>query len=154
MKTHAQNPFIFYVTPDESLPKAFYVYDRVFKELGFMLIPVKIDQLQSLLASSDQNQIIAITSVTDARQLKLYNERIRPFLKYVLKAKRLSFMCLSSFSLINDVKKYAIQKNYFFMKYPLDAGQLSAKIAKYYDLKSEKSVRWPGGKRAGLSGVA
>lgn len=118
-----------------------------------MLVPVKVDQLSVLVSGSEQNQVIAMTSIADSRELKLYNEKVRPLLKYVLKSKRLSLMVLSSFSIVNDVKKFSLTKNYFFMKYPLDASQLSAKIVKYYNLKEETNVRWPGGKRAGLGGV-
>jgi hypothetical protein len=148
------NPFIFYLTLDENLPSTFYTFDRCLKNLNFILVPVKIDQLQKLLSFADQSQIVVICSVTDSREFKLYNEKVRPLLKYVLKSKRLTFMHLSSFSKINDGKTYTMSKNYYFMKYPLDAVSLSAKIAHYHDLKSETNIRWPGGKRAGLGAVA
>jgi hypothetical protein len=67
MENNSQTPFIFYVTFDEHLSKSFYVYDRAFKDLGYILVPVKVDQLQSLIASTEQGQIIAITSITDSR---------------------------------------------------------------------------------------
>jgi hypothetical protein len=153
METNENTPFIFYLTLEEDLPKTFYVFDRAFKDLGYMLVPVKIDQLQTLVASSDQSQIIVISSVIDVREMKMYNEKVRGLLKFVLKSKRITFMHLSSFSRLNDFKLYALRNNYYFMKYPLDARLLSAKIARYYDLKSETNVRWPGGKRAGLGAV-
>ncbi|WPU65764.1 hypothetical protein [Peredibacter starrii] len=148
-----ENPFIFYLTLEENLPKTFYVFDRTLKDLGFILVPVRIDQLQTLVAATDQTQIIVIASVIDSREMKMYNEKVRGLLKYVLKSKRLTFMHLSSYTKLNDIRQYALGKNYFFMKYPLDARLLSAKIARYYDLKSEQSSRWPGGKRAGLGSV-
>lgn len=148
-----QTSFIFYLTLEENLSKSFYIFDRLFKDLGFMLIPVRVDQLQTLIAATDQQQIIVMTSVSDVRELKLYNEKVRGLLKYILKSKRLTFMALSSFSKINDFKQFALQKNYYFLKYPLDASQLSKKIARYHDLKSEQNSRWPGGKRAGLGSV-
>lgn len=154
MEQNFNTPFIFYLTLEENLPKAFYAFDKALKDLGFMLVPVRIDQLQTLVASTDQTQIIVITSVSDCREMKLYNEKVRGLLKYVLKSKRLTFMHCSSFSKLNDVKLYSMRKNYYFLKYPLDARLLSAKIARYHDLKSETNVRWPGGKRAGLGAVA
>lgn len=147
-------PFIFYLTLEENLPKTFYVFDRTLKDLGFILVPVKIDQLQTLVAATDQTQIIVIASIVDAREMKLYNDKIRGLLRYILKSKRLTFMHLSSFTKLNDMKLYSMSKNYYFMKYPLDARLLSAKIARYHDLKSEQTTRWPGGKRAGLGAVA
>lgn len=154
MDNNLNTPIIFYLTLEENLSKTFYVFDRTFKDLGFILVPVRIDQLQTIVASTDQTQIIVISSVTDSREMKLYNEKVRGLLKYVLKSKRLTFMHLSSFSKLNDFKLYALKKNYYFMKYPLNARVLSAKIARYHDLKSETNVRWPGGKRAGLGVIA
>lgn len=153
MDANANTPFIFYLTFDENLSKSFYTFDRALKDLGFILVPVRIDQLQSLISSTDQTQIVVISSVTDTRELKLYNEKVRGLLRYVLKSKRLTFMHLSSFSKINDSKQFSMSKNYFFLKYPLDARLLSAKIARYHDLKSESNLRWPGGKRAGLGAM-
>lgn len=147
-------PFIFYLTLEENLPKTFYVFDHMLKDLGFILVPVRIDQLQTLVAATDQTQIIVIASVVDSREMKLYNEKVRGLLRYVLKSKRLTFMHLSSFTKLNDMKLYSLSKNYYFMKYPLDARLLAKKIARYHDLKSEQNTRWPGGKRAGLGAVA
>jgi hypothetical protein len=154
MENNEQTPFIYFLTLDESLPKAFYVFDRLLKDLGFILVPLKIDQLQTLIATSDQEQIIVLTSTTDSREMKMYNQKVRGLLKYVLKSKRLTFMHLSCFSKLNDFRTFALSKNYFFMKYPLDASLLAAKIARYHDLKSEKNIRWPGGKRARLGAAA
>lgn len=154
MDKNLDTPFIFYLTLEENLSKTFYVFDQTLKDLGLMLIPVRIDQLQTLVASTDQTQIIVISSVTDVREMRMYNEKVRGLLKYVLNSKRITFINLSSFSKLNDSKIYSMKKNYFFMKYPLDARLLSAKIARYHDEKTETSIRWPGGKRAGLGVVA
>jgi len=147
-KVENSSPFIFYLSLEDSLPKTFYVFDKFLKESGFILVPVKIDQLQSLVASSDQEQVIVLCSVTSVREFKLYNDKVRGFLKFILKSKRLTFMHLSSFSKLNDQKNYVIQKNYYFLRYPLDAKQLSLKIAKYHTLKKDQRTVWPGGRRA------
>lgn len=144
-------PFIFYLCLDDSLPKAFYAFGEHFKALGFILVPVKIDQLQSLVAASDQEQVIVLCSVTDYREFKLYNEKIRSFLKYILKSKRLTFMHLSSFGKLSDQSQFVLQKNYYFLRYPMNAKSLSAKIVKYHSLKKEQRTIWPGGKRSTMS---
>lgn len=154
MSTSDNSPFIFYLTLEENLPDTFYSFDRCLKELGFILVPVRVDQLQTLVASTDQTNVMVLSSITDSREFKLYNEKIRPLLKYILKSKRLTFMHLSSFSKSSDLKQFAMSKNYFFMKYPLDARALSAKIARYYDIKAETKLRWPGGKRAGVGAIS
>lgn len=148
------NPFIFFLTLEENLPESFYIFDRNFKELGYILVPVKVEQLQTLAASTSQEEIIVLSSVVGSREYALYNKKVRNLLKYVLKSKRITLMHMSSFSRLNDGKLYSQQKNYFFLKYPLDARLLSATITRYHQTKSEKSSRWPGGKRAGVMGMA
>lgn len=155
MKPTETTSFIFYLTLSETLPSTFYKFNKHFKDLGFMLVPIRIDQLQSILSASEQTQIVVLSSVTDSKEMKLYNEKVRSLLKYVLKSKRLTFMLLSSFSRLSDSKIYFKQKNYYFMKYPIDAGLFSKKIARYYGLKSEQNVlRWPGGRRAGVGAIS
>jgi hypothetical protein len=154
-KIENSSPFIFYLSLEDNLPKSYFVFDRYFKDLGFILVPVKIDQLQVLVASSEQEQVIVVCSVTNAREFKIYNDKIRKFLKFILKSKRLTFMHLSSFAKLNDKKSFLIQKNYYFIKYPLNAKELTYKISKYHALKKEQLTIWPGGRRAGLTaGVA
>lgn len=153
MDDNLNTPFIFYLTLEEELPKTFYAYDRAFKELGYMLIPFRLDQLQTLLSSSDQSQIMVIASVIDSHELKLYHEKVRGLLKFILKSPRITFMHFSCFSKINDSKLYGLRKNYYFIKYPLDVRRMAMKIARYQELKSESNVRWPGGRRARLGAV-
>lgn len=151
MNEELSTPFIFFLCLEESLPKAFYTFAAHLKAQGFMLVPVKIDQLQSLVASSEQEQVIVLCSVTDSHEYKVYNEKIRGFLKFILKSKRLTFMHFSSFGKLNDQRQYLIQRNYYFLRYPINAKSLSAKIVKYHILKKEERTIWPGGRRATLS---
>lgn len=149
MSQTAHTPFIFFLTFGEELPETYQIFDRQFKELGFILVPVRADQLQTLAATSEQAQLMVIASVSDAREYKFYNEKIRGMLKYLLKSKRLTFLHLSSFSKLNDSKSFSIHKNYFFLKYPLNARALAEKIVEHYFLTtSEQNLRWPGGRRA------
>jgi len=153
MNKNENAPFIFYLTLEETLPKNFYIFHKLFSEIDFVLVPVRIDQLQKLISCTDQSQIILISSVSDSKEYKSYNEKIRGLLKFLLKSKRLSFFHLSSFSKLNDSKVHSLHKNYFFMKFPFDARDLSRKIARYYEVKSEKTLSWPGGKRAGVGAI-
>lgn len=149
-----QSPFIFYLTLEESLPGTYYTFDRTMRDLGFILVPVRIDQLQTLVASTDQNHVIILSSVIDSRELKSFNEKVRGLLKFILKSKRITFMQLSSFSKLNDTRQFAMGKNYYFLKYPLDARVLSAKIARFHEEKTGETSKWPGGKRAGVKSLA
>lgn len=154
MEQNFNTPFIFYLSMEEELPKSFYIFDKCFKELGYILLPVKIDQLQMICASAEQNQIIVLSSITDSREMRMYNERVRNVLKYILKSKRLTMMVCSSFSKLNDFRMYSMMKNYFFLKYPLSARELAKKIVRYHDLKSEQNTKWPGGRRTRLGTTA
>lgn len=149
-----ESPYIFYLCLEENLPKTFYIFNQHLKDLGYILIPVKVDQLQSLAASADQDHLIVISSVIDSRELKMFNERVRKFLKFILRSKRITFLQLSSFSKLNDTRAYSLTRNYFFLRYPLNAKILSGKIARYHLLKSGTSMVWPGGKRAGLGSLS
>jgi hypothetical protein len=151
MSDQSNSPFIFYLLLEEKLPQVFYTFHKFLKERGYILVPVRIDQLQTLTASTAQTHIIVLSSVIDAQEYKLFNEKVRGLLKFVLKSKRLTFMQLSSFSKLNEIKKYIRNRNYFFLKYPLNARLLANNIAQYYNLKAEEKTRWPGGKRAGVN---
>lgn len=151
MADTSSTAFIFYLILEENLPKHYYMLDRHFKEIGYILVPVKIDQLQLLVAASEQDQVIVLCSVSNSREYRIYNEKVRGFLKYVLKSKRLTFMHLSSFSKVSDQRLFSLQKNYYFMKLPIKAEELCFRIGRYYELKKQQLTKWPGGKRAGLS---
>jgi hypothetical protein len=147
------SPFIFFLMLGDILPKSYFVFDKLFREYGFVLVPVKMDQLQQLASAAEQGQLIFFTSTLDAKEYRQYNERIRPLLKYVLKSRRITFLHISSFKRLDDSTRYIMAKNYFFLKYPLDARILVARVARYYEFKSAENSKWPGGKRGGLHGV-
>lgn len=153
MEKDLASPIIFYLVQEENLPENFYRFDLIFKEYGAMVVPVHIDQLQMLASSTEQSQIIVLSSVANFRELKAFS-KVRKLLKLVLKSKRITFFQLSSFSSIDDSKHFTIQKNYFFMKYPINAKSLAARIIRYHELKSEKNSKWPGGRRAGIGSLS
>jgi hypothetical protein len=144
--------FVFFLTLDDQFPDSFYFFDRNLRELDCILVPVKMDQLQTLVATSEQEHVMILCSVNTAAEYKLYNEKVRGLLKFVLKSKRISFMHLSSFSKLNDSKHFSITRNYFFVKYPVDARVLSERIVSFLEQKANKSLRWPGGTRT-VAGV-
>lgn len=145
MDTNDNPSFIFYLVLEDNLPSTFYFFDYYFKELGYILLPVKIDQLQALASASEQSQIVVISSVKSSREIRIFNERIRGLLKYILKSKKIDFFLMSSFSQLNDIKFYYQRKNYHFIKYPFDARKLTFELMNF--VKSKTSTRWPGGVR-------
>lgn len=153
MGKNENNPFIFFLVFDESLPRVFFTFHRTLKSNGLILVPVRIDQLQNIISASDQSQVIVISSVMNSSEMKIYNEKVRELLKFVLKNRRLTFMLLSSFLKLSDYNLFSFSKNYFFLKYPIDAVLLSEKISRYYHFKSKTNMKWPGGRRAGVGEV-
>lgn len=155
MKSQSDIPFIFYLTLEEKLPPTFYHLDKSLKKLGFMLVPIQIDQLQTLISVSDQEHITVVTSTMVGREFKYYNDKVRTILKYLLKSPRMTFIHLSSFAKLNDTKKFFTLKNYIFLKYPVNPQVLAVRIARHHDAQKESmDRRWPGGRRAGVRGVA
>jgi hypothetical protein len=144
----SSTPIVFYLSLDENLPKNYFIFDKYLKENGVILIPMKIDQVQTLASSSSQTHFIVLATVTNSKEYKLYNEKVRGLLKYILKSKRVTFMHISSFSKLNDVKLYSVSKNYFFLKCPFNVRSLASLLVRYYAHKTERNVRWPGGRRA------
>jgi hypothetical protein len=153
MNSEQKTPFIFFLALGETLPASFWTFNRCLKERGFVLVPIRIDQLQTIATNTGQEHMMVLCSMTDSRELKAFNEKTRGLLKFILKSKRLSFMVLSSFSKANDAKLFTRSKNYFFIKYPIDASILSEKIVLFHELKTENTSLWPGGRRAGLGSV-
>lgn len=142
---------IFYLTCHHELPKEFFFFSELLNKQDYILVPVRVDQLQNLAASTEQQHILVINTIKNSQELKNFNKYARHLLKYVLKSKRITFFNLSSFNSSNDSKIFFHSKNYFFIKLPVDAKILTNKLIKYYELKKTQSIAWPGGKRAGLS---
>ena len=145
--------FIFYLTLEENLPRNYYLLDEKLKEHGFMLMPIKVDQLQAIISASMQEQVIILCSVANSNEFKLYNNYVRKYVKNALKSKRTSFFLLSSFSKINDKKYLPQSENYFFLKYPMCGETLAMHLSDFYLAKSSNSTLWPGGRRATIGDV-
>lgn len=154
MNDDTSTPFIFFLTLSERLPVSFYALDESVKAMGFMLVPIRIDQLQLLISSTDQETITVMTSTMYSSEYKLYNEKIRGLLKFVLKSKRIAFFHLSSFSKLDDTKQFSLNRNYFFLKLPLNPSLLAKRVARYHEVRANNDSRWPGGKRAGVRGLS
>lgn len=148
-----EQTIIFYLTCQPELPKEFFFFSSFFAKQDFILVPVKVDQLQNLALSTEQEHIIVINTIKNSAELKNYNKYARHLLKYVLKSKRISFFNLSSFSSSDDSKIFFNFKNYFFINLPIDARILTHKLVRYYELKQSEKIAWPGGRKASLSSV-
>jgi hypothetical protein len=145
---NTKTTLIFFLLLDESLPHSYFVFDRVLKEVGLTLIPVTNDQLQILKSYSSQDNVFVICSTTGSKEFKTFNTKIRELLKFLLQSEKFIFIKMSSFCALNDEKKFAMLKNYFFINYPVDAKKVAAWISHSIRIKSEVNNEWPGGKKA------
>lgn len=148
-KSNTSN-FLFYLTVEENLPRSFFILNQAMKTYGFVLVPVRVDQIQQLVSISEQSHIMIISSVSQHSELKSYNQKIRGILKYILKSKRISFLLLSSYSVINDTKMHTLTGNFYFIKFPLVVNKLAQVLVKFYESKILASHKWPGGKKSGV----
>lgn len=148
-----EQTIIFYLTSQSQLPREFFFFSELFAKKNVMLVPVRVDQLQNLALSTEQEHIIVINTIKNTEELKNYNKYARHLLKYVLKSKRISFFNLSSFAASDDTRIYFNFKNYFFINLPIDARILTNKLIKYYVLKQSEKIAWPGGRKASVSSV-
>jgi|GEM_PF-2979504 len=144
-------PSFFYLVFDEQIPKHFYEFRQHLSREGVMLVPIRIEQVQSILSTTSQEQIILIQSVANVQQLNQYQKKIRPYLKYILKSKRITLLHFSSFSKIDDSKQFHSLRNYFFIRFPVSLFELAPKIVRYYELKSTELTLWPGRRAPRLS---
>ena len=120
-----------------------------------MLIPIQIDQLQTLAAATEQESLMVLTSTIGSAEYKLYNQKVRALLKFILKSQRITYIHLSSFSKLNDTKQFYNLKNYIFLKYPINSRALAVRIVNHYHhQKTHADKSWPGGKRAGVKGIS
>jgi hypothetical protein len=144
--------FVFYLCLTDVLPSSYFSFSLRMKKEGMTVVPVKFDQLQKVVAVSDQAEIIVVTSIRNTQEALFYHRNVRKHLKYLLKSERITLFLLSSFSKLNDQKNHLVKRNYFFLKYPMELGLVCQLLARFLELKKEESRKWPGGKRS-QSGV-
>lgn len=146
------SPIVFYISLTDVLPPSYFSFSVRMKKEGITVVPVKFDQLQKVVAVSEQGEVVVVASVRTIQEALSYHRNVRKHLKYLLKSERLTLILLSSFSKLNDQKNHLVKRNYFFLKYPMDLGHVCQLLARLIELKKEKTRRWPGGKRS-QSGV-
>jgi hypothetical protein len=151
MEDIGETKFIFFILLSNKIPESFYLFDQAFKDLGFTLIPIAIDQIQILGSICQQSKIFVISSSSDINEFKSYNNSVRPSLKFLLKTERLTFFKLSSFDKLNDEKRFYLLRNYHFLNYPQNVKSVALWISHLWEIKSQENEKWPGGKRAASS---
>ncbi|MBY0516765.1 MAG: hypothetical protein K2P81_07650 [Bacteriovoracaceae bacterium] len=154
MNTTNQEQFFFWLLIDNKLDEVFYSASSEFARLGIKLIPVKIDQVTRLAALTNMGHITVLCSTRHSLQYSLFTKHIAPVLSMLLRQDRLTLFHFSSFQKLDLGAKGLKQKNYFFLKYPLNLESLCAKLKKFHELRLDRTKAWPGGRRAKVPGLA
>jgi hypothetical protein len=153
MESIDNSKFVFYILLDNKIPESFYQFDLAFKKLGWTLIPIAVDQIQLISNISDQVALPVLCSTKDFNEFKSFNKSVRDILKFLLRSERVVFFKISSFDKLNDEKKFYRLKNYFFINYPQSVHSVTSWIIYLFEVKSNKSKLWPGGKRVGSNSL-
>ncbi len=146
--------FFFWILLDERLDEVYYNTAAMFASRGVKLLPIKIDQVSRLAALSEVGHVTVLCSTRTSAQYGVFNKRVAPLLSMLLRQERLSLFHFSSFQKLDLGSKSYRQKNYFFLKYPLNLETLCDKLKRFHELRLNRARVWPGGRRAKVPGLA
>lgn len=152
--TVTDDSFFFWISLEERLDEAFYATSHELSLLGIKLLPVRIDQVSRLTALTTHGHVNVICSTRHGKQFVAFQKHVAPILGLLLRQDRLSFFHFSSFQKLDLAGKAPGQKNYFFLRYPLNLATLCAKLKRFHELRLNRAKAWPGGRRAKVPGLA
>jgi hypothetical protein len=146
--------FFFWIDLEGKLDELYYSTAKQFADRDIKLLPIGIDQVSRLTALSELGHVTVLCSTRNAAQFTIFNKRVAPVLGMLLRQDRLSFFHFSSFQKLDLGQKNWRQKNYFFLKYPLNLESLCDKLKRFHELREDRAKAWPGGRRAKVPGLA
>lgn len=154
METSAETTVFFWINLEERLDPLFYSTSELLSKEGIQLLPVQPEQISRLAALTETSHIILLCSTRRQAEYAAFTKRVVPTLGLLLKQERLSLFHFSSFHNLNVGRAMPKYQNYFFFKYPLNLASVCAKLKKFHQLKVTQAQKWPGGRRAKVSGLA
>lgn len=130
----------------ETLPANFFKLSSELSRLGFMLLPIKPEQVHLFVQDKTIPHIVTITS-NQTEQIG-FKRAMQSKLNFLMMNKKIQLYHLSSFS----EAKFDGKRNdyYHYMKLPCKVDLLAMRLASFYEEKKPESKQWPGGKRAKL----
>ncbi len=145
MKTQVQK-WIYYLSYTEELPENFFKLSRELSKLGYMLLPIKPDQVYLFVLDHMIPHIVTITGSMQEHQL--WSKAMHRKLNYFVMNKKIHLYHLSSFK----KAAYINQRNehYHFMHLPCKTNLLALKLVEFHEKNKPESKVWPGGRRAKL----
>lgn len=144
----------FWINLEERLDPLFYSTSELLSKEGIQLLPVHPSQISRLAALTESAHIILLCSTRRQAEYSAFARMVVPTLGLLLQQEKLSLFHFSSFHKLNVGPTLPKYENYFFFKYPLNLASVCAKLKKFHQLKVTQAQKWPGGKRAKVSGLA
>ena len=156
MNSPATSPesFFFWLTIDEKLDELYFATAGELAKSNITLLPVKLDQVSRLAALTEDGHVMVLCSTRHAKQYTTFTKTVAPVLQMLLRQERLTFFHFSSFQKLDLGAKVYRQKNYFFLKYPLNLETLCVKMKRFHELRLNRARVWPGGRRAKVPGLS
>ncbi len=140
---------IFYLRMGERLPECYFQLASFFKDRGITLVPVELTEFNEFNKKSpDKPHLISIeSSFFEKVELR---KNLDSGLALSIKAKKLHFYHVTSFSPVNNLLslKYSHIYNYFHL--PMQIKEIAQQISQIYFEQFDNESKWPGGHRAKL----
>ncbi|MFZ4713940.1 MAG: hypothetical protein ACOYL6_09525 [Bacteriovoracaceae bacterium] len=146
MSTNTTRWIYFLNYEQEKLSDHFFKLSSELSRLGFMLLPIKADQVHLFLQDKTTPHIVSITS--NLLEQTGWRRAMLMKLNFFIKSKKIHLYHISSFG----EAKFDGRKNdhYHYMKLPCKVDLLALRLAAFHEEAKSESKEWPGGKRAKL----
>ena len=139
--------YIFFLKSTKELSAMFFQMADLFSQLNIILLPVTREELQNI-DRHKKHQIIVCRN--DLLSAQMFFEIKKAYLDFAMSRGHVAVYDISSFSEIENAKKYQNKKSYFYFPLPIDIKQVVMSVTIDYFKTKNEMEEWPGGKRSKL----
>lgn len=147
--------YIFFLQLSAKPSESYFQMARQFSDEGITLLPVSISSLLTMIAGGQTAHVVCLVSTMKEREV--YLKRAHKLLSHLVKRKIIYLYQASSFHTLSQGEAFHQgKKNYFFIELPVKLSRFCTTISKYYFLRLNEELKWPGGRspRRVISNVA
>ncbi|MFN8370994.1 MAG: hypothetical protein U0T83_10280 [Bacteriovoracaceae bacterium] len=140
---------IFYLRMGTRLPDCYFQLSSFFKDRGITLVPVELNEFNEVNKKAKEKPHLITIESNFLEKVEL-RKNLEGGLALSVKAKKIHFYHLTSFSPVNNLLslKYSYTYNYFPL--PMQIKEIADKISNIYFEQFDNESKWPGGHRAKL----
>lgn len=136
--------YIFFLQLGAKPTESYFQMARQFSDEGITLLPVTISSLITMISGGQMAHVVCLVSTMKEREI--YLKRVQKTLSYLVKRKIVYLYQASSFHTLMQTEAFhQAKKNYFFIELPVKLARFCATISKYYFLRQNEELKWPGG---------